>query len=84
MCPALSVPPAVGGQRDPSCRAVEFIMLRWALIFLIVAIVAAAMGFGGISGMSADIARILFFVFLVLLVVSVIMHLATGKKGSIL
>jgi uncharacterized membrane protein YtjA (UPF0391 family) len=60
-------------------------MLRWALIFFIVAIIAAAMGFGNLAGSLSDIARILFFVFLVLLLVSVVMHLAGGgRKGSLL
>ena len=47
-------------------------MLRWALIFLVVALVAAAFGYGGISAEAAGIARILFFVFLVLFVVSLL------------
>jgi uncharacterized membrane protein YtjA (UPF0391 family) len=52
-----------------------FIMLYWALIFLVVALIAGALGFGGIAGASAGIAQFIFFVFLVLLVVSVVMHL---------
>jgi uncharacterized membrane protein YtjA (UPF0391 family) len=47
-------------------------MLRWALLFLLVAIVAAAFGFGGIASDAAWIARILFFIFLVLFVVSLV------------
>jgi uncharacterized membrane protein YtjA (UPF0391 family) len=47
-------------------------MLRWAVVFLIVAIVAAIFGFGGIAATATDIARILFFVFLVLFVVALI------------
>jgi len=46
------------------------IMLRWAVVFFVVAIVAAIFGFGGIAGDAAWIAKILFFVFLVLLVLS--------------
>ena len=41
-------------------------MLRYAIIFLIIAIVAGIFGFGGIAGTSAGIAKILFFVFLVI------------------
>lgn len=48
------------------------IMLRWAVVFLVVAIVAALFGFGGVAGISADFARILFFLFLVLFVVSLL------------
>jgi uncharacterized membrane protein YtjA (UPF0391 family) len=47
-------------------------MLRWTLIFLVVAIVAAAFGFGGIAAASSGIARILFFVFLILFIASVL------------
>jgi len=50
-------------------------MLRWALIFLVVALVAALFGFGGISA-AADIARILFFVFIVLFLLSLVFGFA--------
>lgn len=52
-------------------------MLRWALIFLVVAIIAAVFGFGGIADDAAWIAKILFVVFLILFVVSFIL----GRKG---
>lgn len=54
-------------------------MLRWALIFLIVALIAGALGFGGIAGTSMGIAKILFWIFLVLLVISLVMHLVRGR-----
>ncbi len=47
-------------------------MLRWTVIFLIVALIAAAFGFGGIAVASAGIARILFFIFLILFVASLL------------
>ena len=47
-------------------------MLRWTLIFLVVALVAAVFGFGGIAAASAGIARILFFTFLILFVASLL------------
>jgi uncharacterized membrane protein YtjA (UPF0391 family) len=50
----------------------EFTMLRWAVIFLVVALVAAVLGFGGIAGTAAGIAQFLFFLFLVLFVVALI------------
>jgi uncharacterized membrane protein YtjA (UPF0391 family) len=50
----------------------ETVMLRWALIFLIVALIAGAFGFYGTAGVATDIARVLFFVFLVLLVISLV------------
>lgn len=47
-------------------------MLRWTIIFLVVAIIAAIFGFGGIAEGAADIAQILFYIFLVLFVLSLI------------
>ena len=54
-------------------------MLRWALIFLVVALIAAALGFGGLAGTAVGIAKILFFVFLVLFLVSAVMHMMRGR-----
>jgi uncharacterized membrane protein YtjA (UPF0391 family) len=48
-------------------------MLRWALIFLLIALVAGVFGFGGVYAAATDIARILFFLFLVLFLASLIM-----------
>lgn len=48
-------------------------MLRYALIFLLVALVAGLFGFTELIGPSFLIAKILFFVFLVLFVVSLVM-----------
>jgi uncharacterized membrane protein YtjA (UPF0391 family) len=48
------------------------LMLRWTVIFLVVAIVAAIFGFGGIAASAAGIAKILFFVFVVLFLVSLV------------
>lgn len=50
-------------------------MLRWALIFLILAILAAIFGFGMAAAAFAGVAKLLFYVFLVIFVVSLIMHL---------
>jgi uncharacterized membrane protein YtjA (UPF0391 family) len=55
-------------------------MLRWTLVFLVVALVAAALGFGGIAADSAYIARILFFIFLVLFLVSLLMGGFGGRR----
>ena len=57
----------------------EFSMLRWAVVFLVIAIIAAVFGFGGIAGEAAWIAKVLALVFVVLLVVS----LAMGKKPKL-
>ena len=47
-------------------------MLRWTVIFLIVAIIAAIFGFGGIAAGAAGIAKILFFIFIILFILSLI------------
>jgi uncharacterized membrane protein YtjA (UPF0391 family) len=49
-----------------------FFMLRWTIIFLVIAIIAAIFGFGGIAAGAASIAKILFYIFLVLFVLSLI------------
>lgn len=54
-------------------------MLRWALIFLVIALVAALFGFGGVASVGVSIAKILFFVFLVLFVLSLIFHMGRGR-----
>jgi uncharacterized membrane protein YtjA (UPF0391 family) len=55
-------------------------MLRWALIFFIVALVAAAFGFTGIAAAASGVAQLLFYVFVVLFVVALIAGLAAGKR----
>ena len=47
-------------------------MLRWALIFLVIAIIAGVLGFGGIAGTASGIAKILFFIFIVIFVLALI------------
>jgi uncharacterized membrane protein YtjA (UPF0391 family) len=56
-------------------------MLRWALIFLVVALLAGVLGFTTIAGASIAIAKLLFYVFVVLFLVSLVMHLA--RRGSV-
>src|SRR5699024_12688701 len=56
----------------------SIVMLRWAVIFLVIAIIAAILGFGGLAGTAAGIAEILFYVFLILFVISLIF----GRRGK--
>lgn len=56
-------------------------MLRWAIIFLVIALVAAVFGFGGIAAFSMDAARLLFVVFIVLFMIAALMHILKGKGG---
>jgi uncharacterized membrane protein YtjA (UPF0391 family) len=44
-------------------------LLKWALMFLIIAGVAALFGFGNVAEGATDIAKVLFFIFLVICVV---------------
>jgi uncharacterized membrane protein YtjA (UPF0391 family) len=55
-------------------------MLRWALIFFVIALVAAALGYTGIAGSAAGIAQILFWVFLVVFLVTLLVSLMGGKR----
>jgi uncharacterized membrane protein YtjA (UPF0391 family) len=45
-------------------------MLRWAIVFLVIALIAALFGFGLVADMSYTAAKVLFFVFVVLAVLS--------------
>ena len=45
-------------------------MLRWAIVFLVIALIAALFGFDIVAGWGFLAAKILFFVFLVLAVLS--------------
>lgn len=47
-------------------------MLRYAVIFFVVALIAGVLGFGGIAAGAAGIAKILFWVFVALFVISLI------------
>jgi uncharacterized membrane protein YtjA (UPF0391 family) len=47
-------------------------MLRWAIVFAILALIAGLLDFVGLQGDFAYIAKILLFVFLVLFIVSLI------------
>lgn len=54
-------------------------MLRYSIVFLLIALVAGAMGFGGIAGSASMFAQVLFFVFLVLFIFSLIF----GRRSPI-
>lgn len=58
-------------------------MLRWALIFLVIALVAALFGFGGIAATATNIAQILFYIFLVLFLVALLFGLIAGRKPPV-
>ncbi len=54
-------------------------MLRWAIIFLVVALIAGVLGLARVEWLSSQIAWILFVVFLILFVVSLVM----GRRGGV-
>lgn len=58
-------------------------MLRWALIFLVIALIAGALGFGNVMAGATNIALILAAIFVVLFVVSLIMHFVRGRGPSV-
>ena len=53
-------------------------MLRWAIIFFVVALIAGVLGFGGIAGMSFEIAKFVAINADVLFVISLV---AGGMRG---
>ncbi len=53
----------------------EFLMLRMAIAFFVIALIAAVLGFTGIAVATAGIAKILFYIFLVLFLLSLVSHL---------
>jgi uncharacterized membrane protein YtjA (UPF0391 family) len=55
-------------------------MLKWAVVFLIIAIVAGIFGFTGVEQASATIAKWLFGIFLVLFVGALALGLFLGSK----
>jgi uncharacterized membrane protein YtjA (UPF0391 family) len=59
-----------------------FVMLRWALIFLVLGLVAAALGFGGIAGASIGIAKFLFFLFIAIFVIMLVLGLTVARKAT--
>ena len=58
----------------------QYYMLRWAVIFFIIAIIAAIFGFGGIAAGAASIAKVLFFIFLALFVITILFGASLFKK----
>jgi len=56
------------------------VMLRWSIIFFVIAIIAAIFGFGGIAEGAADIAKVLFFIFLALFVIAILFGASIFKR----
>jgi uncharacterized membrane protein YtjA (UPF0391 family) len=75
----------LSGRTRPSAaqQRKEWIMLGWALTFLVVALIAAVLGFGGIAGLSIEIAKIIFFVAIVLFLISAVIGLLRGRSPTV-
>ena len=56
-------------------------MLRWVVIFLLVALVASVFGFFGIASAAMGIAKVIFYIALAGFVISLVMHLLSLRKG---
>jgi len=50
-------------------------MLRYSVIFLVIALIAAVLSFGGIASGAVEIAKILFFIFAIIAIVTFIVSL---------
>jgi uncharacterized membrane protein YtjA (UPF0391 family) len=55
-------------------------MLKWEVVFLIIAIIAGVFGFTGVEQASASIAKVLFAIFMVLFVGALALGLFIGSK----
>ncbi|MDQ2972362.1 MAG: DUF1328 domain-containing protein [Rhodanobacteraceae bacterium] len=47
-------------------------MLKWAIIFAIIALISGGLGFTRVSGAAATIAKVLFVIFLILFVLAIL------------
>jgi uncharacterized membrane protein YtjA (UPF0391 family) len=61
------------GACGPIRKYKEIVMLKYAIIFAVVALVAGALGFGGVAAGAAGIAKVLFGLFLLLTVVFLVL-----------
>ena len=57
-------------------------MLKWSVVFLVIAILAALFGFTTIAGAAIGMAKILFYVFAILFLIALISGLASGGTRS--
>ena len=55
-------------------------MIRWVIIFFVLAVLAGIFGFGGLAGDFASIAKFLAIIFVVLFVAGLLYSLITGKS----
>lgn len=58
-------------------------MLRYMIIFFLLAVGAAFFGFGGLAADFAEIAKILAVVFIILFLATLVYQIITGRKTSL-
>ena len=58
-------------------------MLKWAIVFFVVALVAGALHFGGIAWAASSLALALFWIFLVVTVVLFLYSLVAGRRTTV-
>ena len=56
-------------------------LLKWALIFFVVAFIAAVFGFTNIAAAAVGISKILFFIFLVIFIVLLVLAFSGPGKS---
>lgn len=55
-------------------------MIKWAIIFAVIALVLAVLGFGGLAGAFIDIAQLLFWVAVIIAVLLFVLGFTIYKK----
>ncbi|MBP0446969.1 DUF1328 domain-containing protein [Roseomonas sp. SSH11] len=55
-------------------------MLKWAIIFAVIALVLGALGFGGLAGAAMGIAKILFWLAVIIAVALLVLGLTVYRK----
>jgi uncharacterized membrane protein YtjA (UPF0391 family) len=54
-------------------------MIKWAIIFAVIALVAGALGFTGVAGTAMGIAKVLFWIAVILAVIFFVLGLTVYK-----
>lgn len=54
-------------------------MLKWALIFLVIALISGALGLSNVAIISAEISKVLFILFLVLFIIALVLSFIVLK-----
>ena len=55
-------------------------MIKWAIIFAVIAVILAILGFGGLAGAFFDIAKILFWIAVIIAALLFILGFTIYKK----